>query len=39
MTTHFANPWYLHVEGSPARSLGFQSIVRTVYQAAQEGAL
>jgi len=31
-----ANPWYLHVDSSLARSLGFQPIVRTVYQALQE---
>jgi hypothetical protein len=31
-----ANPWYLHIDGSLARSLGFQPIVRTVYQAVQE---
>ena len=28
------NPWYLHVDGSLARSLGFQPTVRTVHQAA-----
>ncbi len=33
------NPWYLHVDASLARSLGFQPAVRTVYQAAQEGIL
>ena len=33
------NPWNLHVDGSLARSLGFQPIVRTVYQAAQENLL
>ena len=33
------NPWHLHVDGSLARSLGFHPQVRTVYQAAQEGAL
>ncbi|URL56913.1 NAD(P)-dependent oxidoreductase [Luteibacter flocculans] len=33
------NPWHLHVDGSLARSLGFQPTVRTVYQAAQEGIL
>lgn len=33
------NPWYLHVDGSLARSLGFRPTVRTVYQAAQEGIL
>jgi UDP-glucose 4-epimerase len=31
-----ANPWRLHADGSLARSLGFQPIVRTVYQAVQE---
>ncbi|MDR3633754.1 MAG: NAD(P)-dependent oxidoreductase [Isosphaeraceae bacterium] len=31
-----ANPWYIHIDGSLARSLGFQPIVRTVYQALQE---
>ena len=30
------NPWYLHVDGSVARGLGFQPSVRTVYQAVQE---
>ena len=30
------NPWHLHVDGSLARSLGFQPTVRTVYQAVQE---
>jgi nucleoside-diphosphate-sugar epimerase len=34
-----AHPWHLHVDGSLARSLGFQPTVRTVYQAAQEGLL
>lgn len=33
------DPWYLHVDASLARSLGFQPTVRTVYQAAQEGIL
>jgi UDP-glucose 4-epimerase len=33
------NPWHLHTDGSLARSLGFQPVVRTVYQAAQEGLL
>ncbi|HEX6051159.1 MAG TPA: NAD(P)-dependent oxidoreductase [Gemmatimonadaceae bacterium] len=33
------NPWKLHLDGSLARSLGFQPIVRTVYQAAQENLL
>lgn len=31
-----ANPWYLLSDGSLARSLGFQPVVRTVYQAVQE---
>jgi nucleoside-diphosphate-sugar epimerase len=31
-----ANPWHLHVDGSLARRLGFQAVVRTVYQAVQE---
>jgi UDP-glucose 4-epimerase len=30
------NPWYFHVDGSLARSLGFQPTVRTVYHALQE---
>lgn len=30
------NPWHLHVDGSLARSLGFQPSVRTVYQAVQK---
>ncbi|MFD1140942.1 NAD-dependent epimerase/dehydratase family protein [Larkinella insperata] len=33
------NPWYLHVDGSLARRLGFQPTVRTVYQAVQENLL
>jgi UDP-glucose 4-epimerase len=33
------NPWYIHMNGSLARRLGFQPTVRTVYQAAQEGLL
>lgn len=33
------NPWYLYVDGSLARSLGFQPKIRTVYQAAQEKLL
>ena len=33
------NPWYLHVDASLARSLGFRPTVRTVYQAVQEGIL
>lgn len=31
-----ANPWYLLSDSSLARSLGFQPVVRTVYQAVQE---
>ncbi|MDX3925820.1 MAG: NAD(P)-dependent oxidoreductase [Shinella sp.] len=34
-----ANPWRLHMDVSLARSLGFQPIVRTVYQAAQENLM
>ncbi|MCX5493951.1 NAD(P)-dependent oxidoreductase [Kaistia dalseonensis] len=34
-----SNPWYLHVDSSLARSLGFRASVRTVYQAQQEGLL
>ena len=30
------NPWHLHVDGSLARSLGFQPTVRTVHQAVWE---
>lgn len=33
------NPWYLHVDGSLARSLGFQPSVRSVHQAVQENLL
>lgn len=33
------NPWYLQIDSSLARSLGFQPTVRTVYQAIQEGLL
>ena len=33
------NPWHLHVDGSLARSLGFQPTVRTVYQAVQENLM
>jgi len=33
------NPWRLHVDGSLARSLGFQPRIRTVYQAVQENRL
>lgn len=34
-----ANPWHLHVDGSLARSLGFQPTVGTVHQAARQGLL
>jgi nucleoside-diphosphate-sugar epimerase len=34
-----ANPWYLHVDGSLARTLGFQPTVRSVYQAMQDGLM
>lgn len=34
-----SNPWYLHVDGSLARSLSFTPTVRTVHQARQEGLL
>ena len=30
------NPWHLHVDGSLARSLGFQPTVRTVHQAVRD---
>jgi len=33
------NPWYLHSDSSLARRLGFQPVVRTVYQAVQENIL
>lgn len=33
------NPWYLHVDASLARSLGFRARVRTVYQAVEEGIM
>lgn len=33
------NPWYLQIDGSLARSLGFRPTVRTVYQALDEGLL
>jgi nucleoside-diphosphate-sugar epimerase len=33
------NPWHLHVDGSLARSLGFQPVVRTVYQAVRESLM
>lgn len=32
-----SNPWYLHVDASLARSLGFKPVIRTIYQAQQEG--
>jgi nucleoside-diphosphate-sugar epimerase len=34
-----ARPWFGHLDGGLARELGFQPLVRTVHQAAQEGAL
>ena len=34
-----ANPWHLHIDGSLARSLGFQPTVRSVHQAALENLL
>lgn len=33
------NPWAVHMDGSLARSLGYQPTVPTVYQAAREGVL
>jgi len=33
------NPWYLHSDISLARSLGFQPVIRTVYQARQQNIL
>jgi nucleoside-diphosphate-sugar epimerase len=33
------NPWNGHVDGSLARELGFTPVVRSMYQAATEGAL
>ncbi|GAA4326913.1 complex I NDUFA9 subunit family protein [Mucilaginibacter gynuensis] len=33
------NPWHLHSDSSLARSLGFQPMIRTVYQAVQEKLL
>jgi hypothetical protein len=33
------NPWKLHMDGTLARSLGFQPKVSTVYQASREDAL
>ncbi|MBB3650135.1 nucleoside-diphosphate-sugar epimerase [Rhizobium sp. BK619] len=38
-STPMHNPWYLHVDASLARSLGFQPTVRTVFQAVQEQIL
>ena len=34
-----ANPWHIQMDGSLARRLGFQPVVRTVYQAAQENLM
>lgn len=34
-----SSPWYLHVDGSLARSLGFRPIVKTVFQAQQDGLM
>lgn len=34
-----SNPWYLHVDGSLARRLGFQPRVRSVHQAMAEKLL
>lgn len=34
-----ANPWYLLSDSTLARSLGFQPVIRTVYQAVQEQLL
>lgn len=39
MSEPLPNPWYLHVDSSLARSLGFRPSVRTVYFAQQEGIL
>lgn len=33
------NPWYLHIDGSLARRLGFQPKVRTVYQAVHQNLI
>lgn len=33
------DPWHLHIDSSLARSLGFEAIVKTVYQAANDGIL
>jgi nucleoside-diphosphate-sugar epimerase len=38
-STPLGNPWRLHMDVSLARSLGFQPVVRTVYQAAQENLM
>lgn len=34
-----SNPWYLQIDSSLARGLGFRPSVRTVYQAQQEGLM
>ncbi len=34
-----SNPWYLHVDSSLSRSLGFHCSVHSVYQAQQEGVI
>ncbi|MEW5809159.1 MAG: NAD(P)-dependent oxidoreductase [Actinomycetota bacterium] len=34
-----ANPWYIQMDASLARRLGFRPAVRTVYQAVQEGLM
>ena len=34
-----ANPWHLHIDGSLARSLGFQPTVRSVHQAVQDNLM
>jgi UDP-glucose 4-epimerase len=33
------DPWYLHVDGSLARSLGFRPTVRTVREAVEGGMM
>jgi hypothetical protein len=33
------NPWYLHIDGSLARSLGFRPTMRTVHEAVQNGLM
>ncbi|WP_445167575.1 NAD-dependent epimerase/dehydratase family protein [Mycolicibacterium sp. Dal123E01] len=33
------NPWYIHMDSSLARRLGFQPVVRTIYQAVQQDLL